>query len=78
MYVSRARARRAGPHDKLSVLDKCVPGYYHRRLDDGSIAMSTCCNNTAAEHAMMGRFVLDDLAHWARAYKVGFRKGERV
>lgn len=32
---------------------------------------STCCNNTASEHAMMLRLMVDDIVHWARDYKVG-------
>lgn len=60
--------------DRHSVLDQIVPGYYHRLLDDGSIATSTCCANTAPEHAMMGRLVVDSVVTWAKAYKVdGFR-----
>jgi len=31
---------------------------------------STCCNNTASEHYMMGRLIVDDLLHWATTYKV--------
>ncbi|MFV2087248.1 pullulanase-type alpha-1,6-glucosidase [Micromonospora sp. LOL_021] len=60
--------------DRHSVLDQIVPGYYHRLLDDGTVATSTCCANTAPEHAMMGRLVVDSVVTWARAYKVdGFR-----
>jgi pullulanase-type alpha-1,6-glucosidase len=60
--------------DPKSVLDQVVPGYYHRLLEDGSVANSTCCANTAPEHAMMGKLVVDSLVTWARAYKVdGFR-----
>jgi pullulanase-type alpha-1,6-glucosidase len=58
-----------------SVLDKVVPGYYHR-LDEnsGSVLSSTCCSNTATEHAMMQRLMVDTLVRWARDYKVdGFR-----
>ncbi|MFI6179497.1 pullulanase-type alpha-1,6-glucosidase [Nonomuraea sp. NPDC051191] len=56
------------------VLDPIVPGYYHRLLEDGSLATSTCCANTAPEHAMMGRLVVDSVRTWARQYKVdGFR-----
>ncbi|WP_405430886.1 pullulanase-type alpha-1,6-glucosidase [Micromonospora sp. NBC_00617] len=63
----------AGVDDK-SVLDQVVPGYYHRLLDDGTVANSTCCANTAPEHAMMGKLVVDSLVTWARQYKVdGFR-----
>ncbi|GAA3805239.1 pullulanase-type alpha-1,6-glucosidase [Streptomyces phyllanthi] len=57
-----------------SVLDKVVPGYYHRLLADGSVATSTCCANTAPENAMMGKLVVDSIVTWAREYKVdGFR-----
>ncbi|KAK9832555.1 hypothetical protein WJX81_008597 [Elliptochloris bilobata] len=63
-----------GVHSPYAVLDKLVPGYYHRRTEEGDVCNSTCCNNTATEHAMAGRLVVDDLVHWARAYKVdGFR-----
>ncbi|MBL1081102.1 pullulanase-type alpha-1,6-glucosidase [Streptomyces actinomycinicus] len=57
-----------------SVLDKIVPGYYQRLLADGRVADSTCCANTAAENAMMGKLVVDSIVTWARQYKVdGFR-----
>ncbi|CAM4272469.1 pullulanase-type alpha-1,6-glucosidase [Nocardiopsis rhodophaea] len=60
--------------DDRSVLDRVVPGYYHRLLDDGSVATSTCCPNTAPEHTMMGKLVVDSVVTWAREYKVdGFR-----
>ncbi|TJZ55465.1 pullulanase-type alpha-1,6-glucosidase [Streptomyces piniterrae] len=64
----------AGGQDPRSVLDRIVPGYYQRLLDDGGIATSTCCANTAPEHTMMGKLVVDSLVTWARDYKVdGFR-----
>jgi len=64
----------SGPHSPLSVLDKIVPGYYHRRNQEGWIENSTCCNNTASENYMMGRLICDDLVHWAKTYKLdGFR-----
>ena len=64
----------AGPSDGKSVLDKIVPGYYHRRNFDGGYENSTCCNNTASENWMMERLIVDDLVHWARTYKIdGFR-----
>jgi pullulanase len=60
--------------DRFSVLDRIVPGYYHRQLADGTVAESTCCSNTAPEHAMMGRLVIDSVVTWAREYQVdGFR-----
>jgi pullulanase len=58
----------------LSVLDRVVPGYYHRLEADGKVESSTCCSNTASEHRMMGRLMVDAVAHWARSYKIdGFR-----
>ena len=64
----------AGVGDK-SVLDKIVPGYYHR-LDPttGFVLNSSCCANTASEHVMMEKLMIDTLERWARDYKVdGFR-----
>lgn len=58
-----------------SVLDKVVPGYYHRlNPDSGQVETSTCCANTATEHAMMRRLMVDSVRHWTTFYKVaGFR-----
>jgi pullulanase len=57
-----------------SVLDRIVPGYYHRLDADGEVATSTCCSNTASEHSMMRRLMVDSVVTWARDYKVdGFR-----
>ena len=64
----------SGPHGPHSVLDKIVPGYYLRRNLAGGVEESTCMNNTASEHAMMSRLIVDDLVHWAKDYKIdGFR-----
>ena len=53
-----------------SVFDKMVPGYYHRYSEvSGDLEKSTCCDNTATEHVMMGKFVVDSLAQWAEQYK---------
>lgn len=63
----------SGQNDK-SVLDKIVPGYYHRLNADGQVETSTCCQNTATEHAMMEKLMIDSVLTWATAYKVdGFR-----
>ncbi len=57
-----------------SVLDKVVPGYYHRLDVNGVVANSTCCSNTATEHSMMRRLMLDTLVLEAKQYKIdGFR-----
>ena len=56
---------------RFSVLDKVVPGYYHRyNPDTGEMERSTCCENTAAEHAMMEKLIIDSVMLWAREYKV--------
>ena len=40
----------------------------------GSVETSTCCANTATEHAMMGKLMIDSVVTWAKEYKVdGFR-----
>ena len=58
----------------LSTLDKIVPGYYHRLDADGKVTTSTCCSNTATEHLMMGKMMVDSVTTWARDYHVdGFR-----
>ena len=63
----------AGQRDK-SVLDRIVPGYYHRLGDTGKVERSTCCANTATEHNMMRKLMIDSVLTWATAYKVdGFR-----
>ncbi|MCC6458018.1 MAG: pullulanase-type alpha-1,6-glucosidase [Caldilineaceae bacterium] len=57
-----------------SVLDKIVPGYYHRLNLDGEVETSTCCSNTASEHTMFEKLMLDSLSTWASEYDVdGFR-----
>ena len=57
-----------------SVLDRIVPGYYHRLNDRGVVENSTCCANTATEHNMMEKLMVDSVITWAKEYKVdGFR-----
>ena len=58
-----------------SVFDKLVPGYYHRYNEvSGEIERSTCCENTATEHRMMAKFIIESLVHWADAFGLdGFR-----
>jgi pullulanase-type alpha-1,6-glucosidase len=64
----------ASGQDEHSVLDRIVPGYYHRLSATGAVETSTCCANTATEHAMMGKLMVDSVVTWAREYKVdGFR-----
>ncbi|MFE2726345.1 pullulanase-type alpha-1,6-glucosidase [Kitasatospora sp. NPDC059327] len=57
-----------------SVLDRIVPGYYQRLDANGKVTTDSCCADTAPEHAMMNRLVVDSVTTWAREYKVdGFR-----
>ena len=64
----------ASGQNPKSVLDRIVPGYYHRLDDTGAVATSTCCQNTATEHNMMEKLMIDSVDTWATAYKVdGFR-----
>jgi len=59
----------AGQNEK-SVLDRVVPGYYHRLNAAGSIERSTCCDNTATENMMMARLMIDSAELWTRHYKI--------
>ena len=57
-----------------SILDKLVPGYYHRLNGDGVILNESCCADTATEYAMMEKLMVDSVVQWAKQYKVdGFR-----
>jgi pullulanase/glycogen debranching enzyme len=65
----------ASGQDATSVLDRIVPGYYHR-LDPrtGAVETSTCCQDVATEHSMAEKMMVDAVVTWARDYKVdGFR-----
>ena len=64
----------AAGQDQCSVLDRIVPGYYHRLAADGAIEMSPCRNNVATERAMAERLMIDACVAWVRDYRVdGFR-----
>ena len=56
--------------DEKSVLDRIVPGYYHRLDAKGAIERSTCCENTATENRMMGKLMIDSSVLWAKQYKI--------
>ncbi len=55
------------PH---SVLDRIVPGYYHRLDANGKVETSTCCANSATEHAMMAKLMIDSAVHWVHHYRI--------
>ncbi|EYR63988.1 alpha-1,6-glucosidase [Actinotalea ferrariae CF5-4] len=64
----------ASGQDAKSVLDRVVPGYYHRLNAAGNVETSTCCQNIATEHQMAEKLMVDSVVTWARDYKVdGFR-----
>jgi pullulanase len=53
-----------------SVLDRIVPGYYHRLDANGAVTNSTCCANTATEHRMMGKLMRDSVVQWATDFHI--------
>ena len=60
----------ASGQNEKSVLDRIVPGYYQRLMADGTVANSTCCDNTATENLMMGKLMVDSAVHWVREFKI--------
>ena len=60
-----------GPNSNL---DEVVPGYYHRLDANGHLETGSCCADTASEHRMMEKLMIDSLVLNAREYKIdGFR-----
>jgi pullulanase/glycogen debranching enzyme len=59
----------SGQHHQ-SVLDRIVPGYYHRIDARGVVERSTCCDNTATENMMMGKLMIDSVELWAKQYRI--------
>jgi len=60
----------ASGQSEKSVLDRVVPGYYHRLNATGDVEKSTCCDNTATENLMMGKLMTDSVSMWATQYKI--------
>ncbi|QYF91857.1 DUF3372 domain-containing protein [Massilia sp. PAMC28688] len=60
----------ASGQKEKSVLDRVVPGYYHRLNAEGGVEQSTCCDNTATENTMMARLMIDSAELWTREYKI--------
>jgi pullulanase/glycogen debranching enzyme len=69
MDVVYNHTMKSGRH-KFSVLDRIVPGYYHRLNGKGEVEQSTCCDNTATENMMMGKLMIDSVVSWATHYKI--------
>jgi pullulanase-type alpha-1,6-glucosidase len=64
----------ASGQDGKSILDRVVPGYYHRLNGSGAVENHSCCADTATERVMMAKLMTDTLLTWADQYKVdGFR-----
>jgi pullulanase/glycogen debranching enzyme len=60
----------ASGQDPKSVLDRIVPGYYHRLDAAGRVERSTCCENTATENRMMAKLMIDSAVVWAREHRI--------
>lgn len=57
-----------------SAFHKSFPCYYHRRRNGSFTNGSGCGNETASEHLMMRKFIIDSLKFWVNEYKIdGFR-----
>jgi pullulanase len=57
-----------------SNLDEVVPGYYHRLDSNGKLETAGFGEDTASEHRMMEKLMIDTLVLNAREYKIdGFR-----
>ena len=56
-------------------LGRVVPQYFYRLNEDGTYANgSGCGNETASDHEMMRRFMVQSVCYWAREYHIdGFR-----
>lgn len=60
---------------EYSWFNRTVPGYYYRLDENGDFLDRTLCGNeTASEHKMFRKFMVDSLVYWAKEYHVdGFR-----
>ncbi len=57
-----------------AVFDELVPNYYHRLDANGGLETGSCCADTASEHVMMQKVMIDTVLLNAKQYKVdGFR-----
>lgn len=58
-----------------SFFNLTVPNYYYRRNNDGSWSNgSGCGNDTASEHKMFRKYMIDSVTYWAEEYHIdGFR-----
>jgi len=71
VVFNHTNASGEGPNSNL---DEVVPNYYHRLDANGSLESASCCPDTASEHKMMEKLIIDTLVLNARDYKIdGFR-----
>ena len=55
-----------------SNFDVLMPGYYFRYNASGALSNgSGCGNETASDHAMFRKFMIDSVSFWASEYKLG-------
>ncbi len=64
----------ADGENTFSVLDEVVPGYYYRLDANGNVDTASCCYDTASEHKMFEKLMIDNVVQNAIQYKIdGFR-----
>lgn len=58
-----------------SCFQRTVPNYYYRMNNDGTFSNgSGCSNDTASEHLMFRKYMIDSVTYWASEYHIdGFR-----
>lgn len=58
-----------------SAFQYTVPNYYYRMNEDGTFSNgSGCSNDTASEHLMFRKYMIDSVTYWAKEYHIdGFR-----
>ncbi len=58
-----------------SWFQRTVPNYYYRMNNDGTFSNgSGCSNDTASEHLMFRKYMIDSITYWASEYHIdGFR-----
>ena len=58
-----------------SWFQRTVPNYYYRMNNDGTFSNgSGCSNDTASEHLMFRKYMIDSVTYWASEYHIdGFR-----
>ncbi len=64
----------ADGENTFSILDEIVPGYYYRLDNNGNVETASCCYDTASEHRMFEKLMIDTVVQNAVEYKIdGYR-----